>query len=304
MNINYAHCLKEKDIMIVYFNGEFKEKEAVSVSPDDRGFLFADGLYEVVRSYQGRIFRIQDHLERLHHGASHLKFDRTRFPEFNGIARELLKKNHLQDEEAIVYFQVTRGAARRTHAFPAAPVDLTVYAAASAFDARSQRKDMERGIAAITVPDTRWTRCDMKTTGLTANVLANQQAVEARAKEAVFIRDGVLLEGTHSNFMAVFDRTVVTAPLSNYILGGVTRKAVLECCDRLNIKVEQRPVYATELCHATEMLVTGTTMEVMPIVTMNRETVSGGSPGPVTRALQGAFDKLTGTILTVNHSRI
>ncbi len=295
MNINYAHYLKEKDIMIVYFNGEFKEKEAVSVSPDDRGFLFADGLYEVVRSYQGRIFRIQDHLERLHHGASHLKFDRTRFPEFNGIARELLKQNHLLDEEAIVYFQVTRGAARRTHAFPAAPVDLTVYAAASAFDARSQRKNMETGIAAITVPDTRWTRCDMKTTGLTANVLANQQAVEARAKEAVFIRDGVLLEGTHSNFMVVFDHTVVTAPLSNYILGGVTRKAVLECCDRLNIKVEQRPVYATELCHATEMLVVGTTMEVMPIVTMNRETVSDGSPGPVTRALQQAFDKLTGT---------
>lgn len=277
--------------MTVYYNGKYLNKDEVSISPDDRGFLFADGLYEVVRSYQGNLFRMEDHLDRLEHGARHLNLSQTRFPEFNTIAHELIEQNHLQTDEATVYFQVTRGAAKRTHAFPKAPVDLTVYASASAFDAGTQRKNMEKGIHVITVPDIRWARCDMKTTGLTANILANQQAVENNTKEAVFIRDGVLLEGTHSNFMAIFNDILVTAPLSNYILGGVTRKAVLELCKEYDIKFEERPIYEKVAYQADEMMAVGTTLEVTPITTMNDQTISDGMPGPITRKLQDAFIK-------------
>lgn len=275
--------------MIAYFNGAFLKKEEISISPDDRGFLFADGLYEVIRSYDGKLFRTRDHITRLTHGAKHLHLARTDFPEFGEIARELLRQNNLMQGSATVYFQVTRGAARRTHSFPDPGVDLTVYASAAKFDADAAAKKQEQGIHAITVPDTRWSRCDMKTTGLTANVLANQRAVENNASEAVFVRDGVLLEGTHSNFMAVIDNVLVTAPLSNYILGGITRKAVLELCHKENIPVEICPIFEKDITAAQEMMIVGTTVEITPIVKLNHAVFGKGQPGPVARALQAAF---------------
>jgi D-alanine transaminase len=248
--------------MIVYFNGRFMEKENVSISPDDRGFLFADGLYEVIRSYEGKLFRPGDHIDRLNYGARHLRLSRTDFSEFIGLAHELLLKNDLLSGDATVYFQVTRGSAKRSHAFPINLPELTVYATASRFDASKGRQNMANGIKAITVPDQRWARCDMKTTALTANILANQMAVESDAKEAIFVRDGVMLEGTHSNFMAVMDNVLVTAPISNYILGGITRKAVVEICKKAGIPMVFAPVFENNISLCQEMLVVGTTLEV------------------------------------------
>jgi D-alanine transaminase len=129
----------------------------------------------------------------------------------------------------------------------------------------------------------------MKTTGLTANVLANQKAAENGAAEAIFVRDGVLMEGTHANFMAVFDDTVTTAPLSNYILGGITRETVLELCRQLGIRISESPVYETRVHLASELMVTGTTLEVTPIVTLDGRPVGSGMPGPTVRKLQTAF---------------
>lgn len=275
--------------MIAYYNDAFLEKEDIRISPDDRGFLFADGLYEVIRSYQGHLLRAKDHITRLNYGATHLKLSRTDFSEFEEIAYELLKQNNLTSDPATVYIQVTRGAAKRTHAFPDPATDLTLYAVASAFDAATALKKQEQGISAITVPDTRWARCDMKTTGLTANILANQTAVENKASEAVFIRDGVMLEGTHSNFMAVFDDVLVTSPLTNYILGGITRNIVLELCKKENIKVQERPVFEKDILSASEMMIVGTTVEITPIVKLNHTMFKDGKPGPVVRTLQDAF---------------
>ena len=275
--------------MIAYYNNAFLEKKDIRISPDDRGFLFADGLYEVIRSYQGHLLRAKDHITRLNYGATHLKLSKTDFFEFEEIAYELLKQNNLTSTPATVYIQVTRGPAKRTHAFPDPVTDLTLYATAAAFDAASALKKQEQGISVITVPDTRWARCDMKTTGLTANILANQTAVENKASEAVFIRDGVMLEGTHSNFMAVFDDVVVTSPLTNYILGGITRKIVLELCKKENIKVEERPVFEKDILSASEMMIVGTTVEITPIVKMNHAVIRDGKPGPVVRTLQDAF---------------
>jgi D-alanine transaminase len=133
----------------------------------------------------------------------------------------------------------------------------------------------------------------MKTTGLTANVLANQQAAENGAAEAIFVRDGVLMEGTHSNFMAVFDNIVTTAPLSNYILGGITRETVLEICQKSDILTSESPIYENRIHLASELMITGTTTEITPIVALNGRPVGNGKPGPTARALQTAYADLT-----------
>jgi len=277
--------------MVVYFNEQFMEKEAVHISPDDRGFLFADSLYEVIRSYKGSFFRAKQHLSRLGYGATHLKMGRTDFSGLEAIAKELVVRNRLESEDAIIYFQVTRGVAKRSHAFPLPAPCPTIYGTASKFDPGPADRDRETGIHVITIADTRWARCDMKTTALTPNILANQAAVEAGATEAIFIRDGVMLEGSHSNFAAVFDNVLVTAPLSNYILGGITRQFVLELCARENIRLEERPIFERDIHLATEMMILGTTTEVTPIVRMNNTIFKEGKPGPVARALQMAYNR-------------
>ncbi|MCM2284171.1 MAG: aminotransferase class IV [Desulfobacula sp.] len=278
--------------MIAYFNGNFLDHEDIRILPEDRGFLFADGLYEVIRAYHGKLFRAKDHIDRMNYGARHLRLSKTNFSEIEDIALALIQKNDLAAGEATVYIQVSRGAARRIHAFPDPPVGLTFYATASRMDPGPARQKQEQGIHAVTVPDIRWARCDMKTTGLTANVLANQTAVENGADEAVFVRDGVMLEGTKSNFMAVLDGALVTAPLSNYILGGVTRKCVLELCETEKIRVSHGPVFEKDIHLASELMIVGTISEITPIVRLNHESIRDGVPGPVTRRIQAAFARV------------
>lgn len=282
--------------MIAYFNNEFLDKDAVRISPDDRGFLFGDGLYEVIRYYPGRpgrLFRAGDHISRLNFGADHLRLSCTDFSYLEETAKALINQNNLADEHALVYFQVTRGVAMRNHAFPVPAPELTVYGTASSMDYEAKKQKMARGIRAVTVPDNRWARCDMKTTCLVANVLANQEAVDREADEAVFVRDGVLMEGTHSNFFAVVEDTLVTAPLSNYILGGITRKVVLELAEQEGIPVSLYPLFEKDIQKASEMMITGTTTEVTPVTGLNGRPVGEGTPGPVTRKLQAAFRAAT-----------
>ena len=275
--------------MQAYYNGIFLPKEEIRISPDDRGFLFADGIYDYIRSYRGRLFRLDDHIRRLSYGAGQLRFSTTDFSYLSEIAARLLTDNDLDAAEAAVYFQITRGVAPRRHAFPLPSPELTVYGTVSVFDEVNAQKKRDKGIRAITVTDSRWARCDIKTTGLTANILANQRAVEENAAEAIFVRDGVMIEGSHTNFMAVLDDTLVTAPLSNYILGGITRKVVLEICRRENIPVAERPIFEQEAGLASEMMVVGSSTEITPIIDLNGHPVGGGKPGPVARLLQKAF---------------
>ncbi|HKJ98126.1 MAG TPA: aminotransferase class IV [Desulfotignum sp.] len=275
--------------MTAYFNGRFMEKDEIRISPDDRGFLFSDSLYEVIRYYPGLLFRPEAHIRRLNHGADHLRLACRDFSRLVPAARDLIRQNNLTDQDALVYIQVTRGAAPRNHPFPDPVPEPTVYMCVSGFDPAVKDRQRKTGIHAITVPDIRWARCDMKTTGLTANILASQQAAEKQAGEAIFVRDGVLMEGTHSNFMAVFDNTVTTAPLSNYILGGITRGTVLDLCRELNIRTSREPVYDNRIHLASELMITGTTTEITPIVTLNTTPVGNGTPGPVAQALQAAF---------------
>lgn len=273
--------------MIGYLNGEFLPKEEITISPDDRGFLFADGAYEVIRCYDGKLFKNEAHIQRL--GRS-LKALRIEFPEVNeltGVAEQLIEKNNLSTDQATVYFQATRGVAPRTHRFPVNPVPATIYASASPF--QPHQDELDNGIKVILVSDTRWSRCDIKSISLLPNILAHQQARDNGAPEAIFIRDGAITEGTHSNFFGVYDGQIYTAPESNYLLPGITRQVVLDLALIMGIPVKKFPILETQLKHADEIFIAGTTVEITPVVRVDEWTVGNGKPGPITKKLQTAF---------------
>lgn len=282
--------------MLAYLNGAYLPSEEISISPDDRGFLFADGLYEVIRAYNGHLYRLDDHLDRLSYGASQLRLALNDVSSLADVARRLLAENGLTGA-ATIYLQITRGRAARQHAFPLPPPPLTIYAAAWPLDEMALRRKQERGIAAITLSDNRWARCDIKTTALTANVMASQEAADHGADEAIFIRDGALMESSHSNIMAVIDGELRSAPLSNYILPGITRKAVMELCRDLALPVREMPVFQNEIPKLSELMVLSTTLEVTPVVRLDGQPVADGQPGAITRrlgqALRQAIEQLS-----------
>ncbi|MCH2459413.1 MAG: aminotransferase class IV [Gemmatimonadetes bacterium] len=273
---------------IVYLNGEFMPKGEASISVDDRGFLLSDGVYEVTPFYGGVGFCLDRHLVRLERSLRELGilFDTEGLTE---VHHRLVAENQLENEiRALVYLQVTRGVAPRTHYFPVEPVRPTVYAFAKPWE-RPPEDVWSRGFTAITVPDERWLRVDIKTISLLANALAFQAARDAGADDALLVRNGVAIEGAHQNFFAVFDGTLVTHPESNLILPGITRNVVLELARERGIRVEQRPIRVGELFDADELFFTGTTGEVRPCVQVDGESIGSGLPGDVTVALSQAF---------------
>lgn len=270
----------------VYFNGEYMPKEQVSISPDDRGFLFADGIYEVVRSYDGRLFELDAHLGRLANGLRALRIDGVDVNGLGDVVRRLIAENQLVRGDATVYLQVTRGAAPRVHAFPDPPVPPTLYAEARRLEPRG---DPAIGVAVITVPDTRWARCNIKSIGLLANCLASQRAREAGAVEAVFVRDGVALEASASSLFAVIGGEVRTGPITNYVLPSITRAVVQRLCAEAGIPHRETPIFVDEIPGADELFLAGTTLEVMPVVSVDGVEIGAGTPGPVTRRLYDLF---------------
>jgi len=272
----------------VYLNGEYLPKSDAHVSVDDRGFLLGDGVYEVTPFYEGVPFALDRHIERMRHGLDWLRigFDVSTL---DAVNRELVRRNGLEDaDRALVYLQVTRGAAPRTHYFPIGPVSPTVYAYAASWSRPSNEVWM-RGFRAITVPDRRWSRVDIKTIGLLPNVLAYQAARDAGADDAILVRDGVAIEGAHQNFWAVVDGKAVTHPKTNLILPGITRDVVLELAAEEGIEIEERAIAVEELATAEELFFTGTTGEVRPCVEVDGKSVGDGAVGPVTRRLSDAF---------------
>lgn len=272
----------------VYLDGEYLPEDEARVSVNDRGFLFGDGVYEVTPAYRGNFFRLDRHMKRMRHGLDALRIDYG-LDELPEIHRRLLDENGLADADvSTVYIQVTRGVAPRTHHFPPDPVPPTVYAFAGAYH-RPSRERWSRGYRAVTVPDRRWSRVDIKAIALLPNVLAQQAAVEAGVKDAVLVKDGVALEGSHNNLFFVFGDTVVTHPASHEILHGITREFVLELAADEGFDVEERAVPVEEMFEADEVFFTGTTTEVRPCVEIDGRPVGDGSVGPVSRALFDAF---------------
>ena len=274
--------------MIAYLNGQYAPSEQIKISPQDRGFLFADGVYEVIRAYQGRLFELDAHMRRLERSLRELKI---RFADVQGlkaVCRKLIDDNGLTEGDALVYIQITRGAHPRDHGYPSGDVLPTVYAVSRGYTPHDKEK--ADGIRVVLLPDIRWARCDIKTVALLPNVMAHQQALDAGAHEAVLVRDGVVTEGTRFNVFGVFDGTVVTAPKTNYILPGITRDVVLRLCREKEIPVTEYPMSESQLREADELFAVGTGTEVTPIVRVDDWTVADGRGGPITRRLQQAFD--------------
>lgn len=265
--------------------GAAMPKRIARISPNDRGFLYGDGVYEVIRSYSGRLFRAGDHLARLDRSLAAVRIAASDV-DFEMVASDLLRRNNLDSRDAVVYIQVTRGALERMQGLPDSPLLSTVYIETTPL-ARDIR--LADGVAAITIPDIRWQRCDIKSTSLLPSVLGRLQAADKEVYEAIYVRDGVVTEGTHTNVFGVKDGTVFTHPADNHILAGITRTVVLELCAGLGIKVEEKAIPRSSLWELDELFLACTTGEVIPVLSADGRPVAGGRPGPVTRRLQESF---------------
>ncbi|HEX6048453.1 MAG TPA: D-amino-acid transaminase [Gemmatimonadaceae bacterium] len=275
---------------VVYLNGEFLPRERATLSVDDRGFIFGDGIYEVTRVVNGRLFEADRHMRRLDYGLRGIGINPPlSADELIDIHYRLIQENGLTTGEGTVYLQITRGAAPRTHYFPPATTRPTVFLSASPFTPNDTQR--QNGATAVTYPDIRWSRCDLKTVNLLGAVLAKQHAVASGSLEAVFIRDGVITEGSHTNVFGVIDGELRTYPRSNYILSGITRDVVLELAAEEGINVREAPILQQEIGRLDELFVTGTTSDVTPIVQLDGRPIGSGKPGPITRQLVSALQR-------------
>ncbi len=273
---------------IVYLNGQFLPRSEAKLSVDERAFFFGDGVYEVTRAIGGRLFEWGRHLRRLERGLREMRLTPSiTGEELEAISLRLLRDNELQGGEAAVYLEITRGAAPRTHHFPPPGTPCTIFVSATRFtpphDVRA------KGGTAVTFPDFRWARGDIKSLNLIPSVLAKQHAVDHSATEAIFVRDGAMTEGSHTNVFGVLDGELRTYPESNYILAGITREVVLEVAAELGIPVRLMPIFTPEFAHLEELFITGTTSDVMPIVALNGLPVGDGHPGRITMSLYEAL---------------
>jgi D-alanine transaminase len=272
---------------IVYVNGEFLPRAEARVSVEDRGFVFGDGVYEVLRAINGRLFAARFHNDRLRRSLEGIRITLSRgdTPEsFADIGRQLLRDNDLLSGEATVYMQVTRGATTRVHAFPPPEVAPTVYISVARFTPYAELA--QTGAPVISHPDLRWGRCDLKTLNLLPNVLASQTAKERGAFEAMLIRDGVVTEGAKTNFFGVVDGALRTHPCDAHILPGITRSVLRDLASDLDIALDETPIRADEIPKLSELFLTGTTTDVMPVVRLDDKPVGKGKPGELTRRLQ------------------
>jgi len=271
--------------MLVYLNGHDSPVREATISALDRGFVFGDGVYEVWRVVRGQLFEAERHLARLERGLSELRIVRPKEATLDGIAaigERLQHENGLSGGEATLYVEITRGTAPRTHYFPAPDTPPTMLVMASAFTPSEARFT---GTRVITQPDVRWLRCDLKTIQLLPNVLARQAATEAGASEAIFVRDGVITEGTHTTVFAVIDGVLRTHPANHLVLPGVTRDVVLELAGDIDLPVREAAIRVEELPNATELFLSGTTTDITPVVRVDDRAIGTGAPGPIARAL-------------------
>jgi D-alanine transaminase len=275
---------------IVYLNGAWLPRDRAVVSVDDRGFLFGDGVYEVLRVVEGRYIDGERHFQRLSRSLAELELPNPANAgiDLPAIGRELLERQEPAARgEAVLYIQVTRGAAPRRHAFPPAGTPPTVFVAVTPFLPKQERA---AGVAVITRPDIRWYRCDIKSVNLLPNVLANQRASERGAYEAILVRDGLVTEATHSSVFAVLDGVLRTHPNGPAILPGITREVVLELAAADGMAISETALSTAELARAEEVLLTGTTTDVMPVTSIDGRNVGMGTPGPLTRRLGALLD--------------
>jgi len=264
---------------LAYLNGEILPIEKALVPIEDRGYQFGDAVYEFIASYTGRLFCLEEHLDRLERSLKGLSFPPVSRETIRKAVLRLFEKAEIQ--RAGIYIQISRGASPRNHAFPEGVNPQIVMTVREIEEKPPELR--KNGAAAITVEDIRWGRCDLKTVQLLPNVLAKQKALAAGVFDAIFVSpEGVVREGTSSNLCIVADGVVVTHPLTPQILPGITRMVVIDLCRELNIPVSERFFKTDALYGSEEAFLTGTVTEVLPIVTIDGHRLGDGQVGPVT----------------------
>lgn len=271
-------------------NGRLVDMNENVVAMEDRGHQFGDGVYEVTKVYNGRCFALGPHLDRLYQSLRAIRIPATyTFEELVEFHETLIKESGIV--EGAIYLQITRGVAPRTHSFP----DLVVPCLTMSIRPSGQinKRLWEDGVGNILIPDERWLRCDIKSLNLLGNILGKQQAKEAHCYEAVMVREGHVTEGTSSNFFVVKDDLIWTHPTTNFILKGITRTIIIErLAKELDLTVLEKPFDVSFVKGATEVFLSGTSTEIMPVVSIDGTLVHDGKAGPITRKLQAAYTRL------------
>jgi D-alanine transaminase len=277
-------------------NGQQMPLAEVRISVLDRGFLFGDAVYEVLRVYHGHPWLEEEHFARLERSLRAIQIHGINVGRLRSRMHETIAAGPFS--EAIVYIQITRGAAPRAHAFPKDAIPLELLYVQAFVDPYTEARSI--GASVITAPDIRWERCDIKSTNLLANVLAMQRAKEGRCLEAIYhLPDGTLTEGTHTSLFGVLDGSVLTAPKTNAILPGITRGLVLRLAEMTGIAVREHRLTLAQLNQVSELFLTGTTTEVLPVVQIDSQLIGSGHPGPVARKLQESYARSVRDFLAV-----
>ncbi len=263
---------------IVYLNGTFMPLEDARIPVLDRGFIFGDGVYEVIPVYSRHPFRLPEHLRRLQHSLEAIRLENPLTDsQWTALMREIVARNAGEDQ--YIYLQITRGVAKRDHAFPKG-VKPTVFMMTSPL-VTPAAEQVKQGVVAITANDFRWLRCDVKSVSLLANCLLRQQAVDAAATEIILFRDGYLTEGSASNVFAVRNGRLLAPPKNHLVLPGITYDVVLELAQANGVPCEVREVAEAEVRQADEIWVTSSTKEVLAVRQLDGRPVGKGAPGPV-----------------------
>jgi D-alanine transaminase len=283
-------------LSLACLNGEIMPVEEAKVPVWDRGFLFGDSIYEVCRLYQGKSWLEAAHMARLRRSLQEMLFPALDVESLRDRAGRTISASGVSD--GTLYIQVTRGVAPRKHTFPGPEVPPTELIIVRPYDDSATQTSRESGVGVISQPDLRWRRCDVKSTNLLANVVACEVAHRAGCLEAVLVEDsGLVTEATHSSLLWVRDGTLQATPEGEEILPGTTRHHLLALAESAGIPFREDRVTLDELKQADEVILTGTTIEIMPVVTIDGEMVGGGLPGPWTRRLQAAFRESVNTWL-------
>jgi D-alanine transaminase len=278
--------------MTVYLNGRFLPLEEAHIPVLDRGFIFGDGVYEVIPVYSRRAFRLAEHLKRLQHSLDGMRLPNPHNEaEWSALINELIARNNGEDQ--YLYLHITRGVAKRDHAFPQPPVPPTVFMLSSPL-AQPAAALLASGVSAVTAEDNRWLRCDIKAISLLPNVLLRQMAVDAGCAETILIRKGndgadFLTEGAASNIFVVKHGTLLAPPKDNLMLPGITYDVVLEIAAAQGIPHQVRRITQAEVIAADELLLTSSTKEVLPVTTLNGQAVGDGKPGPMFSRLHALY---------------
>ena len=281
---------------IVYLNGEFMPLEDARIPVLDRGFIFGDGVYEVVPAYSRRPFRMAEHLRRLQHSLDGIRLANPMSDaQWIALMTDLIARNASAGDDQSVYLQVTRGVAKRDHAFPK-DVKQTVFMMSGPLTTPS-REQIDRGVAAITASDFRWLKCDVKSVSLLGNCLLRQMAADAGATETILFRDGQLTEASASNVFVVKDGVLLAPPKNNLILPGITYDVVLELAAANKIPLEMRAVSEQEVRSAQEIWLTSSTKEVLAVTTLDGRPVGNGKPGPLFQRMHALYQDFKQTVM-------